>query len=189
MHRFAALLLVLFSAFAADAAEPLAYPNTLIDANCADTKDTLPFTEAFRSGYTETSGSANGLCDSDNRIIAPTTTAITASTYFGPITRQGSLLYLFSDGDTIGGTPGNWRICIYADRADDPGTKKALACGPQQTGAQDVVQPFGAPGTALNGSGLTTSTYVGLPPVYYVYLELLSGTTSWVGSLSLQHAN
>jgi hypothetical protein len=99
MRRFILFLVtgVLFAA-PAWAADTNVYPRTLVDSTCTDTEDT-PAATATTSvvGFegrqpapaAQTSGSADGYCDNDSRILA-SSTAIVADTTFGPFNDRGA---------------------------------------------------------------------------------------------------
>jgi hypothetical protein len=205
MKRLALLAALLF-ATPAFAAEPQHYPSVLIDADCADSFNAGGVSSIITSRFwtstnqTQTTGTADGLCDIDNRILA-STTAITADKSFGadgttaavpfdlPVGSVGLLIH--ADGDTVSGGITDWKVCVLEDMLHESGTKKVVWCGGTNTGTTDQFLMVGALGvgtTSISTLVTYTSHIAVLPRHFYLQLDLISAT-SWAGSLSWQYTN
>jgi hypothetical protein len=180
---FAALLaLLLFVAGDASAVNEGNYPTTLVDANCTDTEDTAG-EFVFGSQFVQETGSADGLCDHDSRIIQA---AITVDTNFGPLKLPVGTrcIVVWSDGDVVSNDTQSWRINLVTIRPHD-GSFQAIAFGETNSTEADHDVSF-CPGEYANpaASAITIGNKdVPVPRTFYIQLDMMSAT-SWAGSLS-----
>ncbi len=181
-----ALLLALFVALlslpAFGAGE--SYPSTLIDQGCTDSYDT-PAAVAEPNLVIEppeqVSGSADGTCDLDSRIL---TGALTSDTTFGPLRGgRSACIYLFADGNTVTGGDTKWTIDVYIKQPHD-GVLQVLEQGTLITGNLDVLFLLGV-STAHNPSIASIELLTArLPEQFWLTLDL-DTATSWTGELSM----
>jgi len=196
-----AALLVLFAlpAWAADTNE---YPSTLMDQTCTDDNNvpaavtpgllTIGGTQPIYAvgALVQISGTADGFCDNDSRIVATIATPVSADTSWGPFTLADGLqgFYLFVDADTVAGpgTPNDtWTININAAKPHDgvmTTIEITIAEDTAGLATGDFIYVFGsettrnpAKGSFMNGP---------LPnPFYIMYNE--QSATGFTGDISL----
>lgn len=177
LAALAALALVTADAYAANDA---AYPNTLVDAACTDSYDSVGLTLlGWGSPGVEDSGSPNNLCDHDNRIV---TNAITADTEFGPLTlpEGTSCIVVFADAEIVSNDIDTWNFQIRMVKPHN-GTKYAVFNdGTIATEGSHILSY--CPATIVaDGPGTDNDTVV--PRTFYIYFNLASAT-SWEGDIS-----
>lgn len=178
------------------ALEPQKYPDTLIDANCADNFNAGGITSVFRFAtlQTETTGIANGKCDSDDRIL---TGAQTADVIKGPFSSLGSRgVVVQADADTVSGGTSSWAVCVSRDLPHEPGTYRTACCTTAVTGATDNHYFLGNLGSVVTAGNTqyTASVSCPIPSTFYLHLDIAGGigqgdATSWAGSFSWMLSN
>ena len=161
------------------------YPSTLVDQGCTDSYS-VP-AAASESNLviepsTQTSGSADGTCDHDNRIL---TGAITADTTFGPL-RGERCLYIFADGNTVTGGDTKWRISVQAKQPHDAVLQTIHTFAEATAAADDIL--LVADMTAAEGGSVTAVADMHLPDTWYLLLDL-NTATSWTGEISMVTCN
>ncbi len=190
MHRYAiSLMLLLLVALPAQAADTNKYPDTLIDQTCTDSFDVPTAYDAsisptvlgatgatiYPAALVQLSGSGDGFCDNDSRII---TGAITADTTFGPFSLpKGSQgIFLFVDRDTVTGGTINWQI--HAKQPHD-GVNQILVLTVADASTGDVFYQFGGSSTrAAEAAGAADEML--FPAVYYVFYNEITATSMTV---------
>lgn len=196
MRRFIlAALLVLLIPLVASAANTNKYPDTLVDQTCADDNDVpaavTPELTVIGGSPTihapgalvQLSGSADGFCDNDSRIIATIASGISADTRFGPFSMPLNYPILFGmfEGSAVTGGDTKWRVRFEILK---PHEAEFLAAGFDTTLVTGNVDLYFAAG--LN----TTIAFAGedldaaMPRVFYMLLDL-NTATSWTGDASL----
>jgi hypothetical protein len=167
------------------------YPRTLVDSTCTDTEDTPSPTTvgAVKPGgfvpapTVQLTGSADGYCDHDSRIL---TGAIVADTTFGPFIsgQPGSQingLVIFTDGDTVTGGDTKYHIAIAVPSPHDEAVIEfdafALA-----TGNGNTIWTIGR--NAGTPAGVTETLLSPIPDTFYIILDL-NTATSWTGDISI----
>ena len=200
-QTFLAVLLVLLLSAPAWAANTNSYPSTLMDKTCTDDNNvpaavtpgltTIGGQNLITStAITQISGTADGFCDNDSRIVATIATPVSADTSWGPFTLADGLqgFYLFVDADTVAGpgTPNDtWTININAAKPHDGVMTTIEITIAEDTGGLatgDFIYVFGsettrnpAKGSFMNGP---------LPnPFYIMYNE--QSATGFTGDISL----
>jgi len=178
---FLMALAVLFATPALAANEGY-YPSTVVDANCTDTNDTPAAAGEVgaRPGY-QTSGSADGYCDHDSRILEE---PVTADTTFGPFKLPpGSTgIVLFVDPDAVSGDTDTWKFDVLVNKPDD-GTKVAVATTGSVATEGDKSYGFLPALQGASSGAATADVDVFVPVTFYILLDVISAT-SWDGSVS-----
>ena len=191
MYRFilfwALLVLIAAPALAADTNK---YPATLVDVTCTDTEDTPA---AVTPGLThfhkynpkpavQLTGSADGFCDNDSRIVATVATAITADATFGPFNGRGVKgIFLYVDGDAVTGGDTKYHMALAGQKPHD-GAVIELDYTGFATGNGVVVYTIGT--TIGTPNGDTEGLEVQIPNVFYILLDL-NTADSWQGDISI----
>jgi hypothetical protein len=134
----------------------------------------------FGNQFVQETGSGDGLCDHDSRIVQA---AITADTVFGPFKMPPGTrgIIIWADADVVSNNTDTWQIRIVDYRPHDNLFRPIHNPGSQSTeGAKSFII-----GPAYDkGLGSVTATVTGnLPRPFWIQLELLSAS-SWAGSLS-----
>ncbi len=173
-----ALLLIAAPAFAINEGH---YPKTVFDTNCTDTNDTpaAPGEVGARPGV-QTSGSGDGFCDHDSRIVSA---AVTADITFGPFALPNGAtgIIVWVDADVVSNDTDTWDIDILIQKPHDLAFVALDSSGSQST---EGAKSFGfSPALLSADNGATTQIDVSMHPVFFIRLDL--GTaTSWDGSIS-----
>jgi len=176
----------------ASAVEPAHWPATLIDFNCTDSFNAGSSFVWLTSTYTvQTSGTADDLCDSDNRVVdgsAAITSDWTSAALSLPPDANG--FYIHANSQTATGGSTDWNVCIMAETPEEPGTNRAACCvtaTPFIVGAVDKFYWVGIMGVGP-GSPWQVSTdaavQCAIPKNFKVKLDLVTAT-SWTGNLSI----
>jgi hypothetical protein len=184
-------LLVLFAA-PASAVDTNVYPFVIVDADCTDANDvpaayTPSSPHSFvrknvitPSALIQTSGSPDGFCDNDSRILVGA--AITDTT-FGPFSNGGiDGLYIMVETTSVTGATPSWRTFIAAFRTQD-----ATLLGIEELDTESAASGLfdytvgSSPGTP---SEINDGTFdMQLPNTWYFKLDLVAAT-AWTGSIS-----
>jgi hypothetical protein len=189
--------LLVWLATPAWAADTNKYPATLLDQTCTDSFDTptavtaglvtIGGGRAFQPApAAQTSGSGDGFCDNDSRIV---TGALAADKTFGPFNLGDARgVYLFVDADTVTGGTTDWRIRVFAAKPHSA-AQVQMAAAANVTGAGDVVYSIG-PTTAYENTTVAAQAAtvypIPIPDPFYVALDLtVGGATSWTGEISM----
>ena len=190
MYRFilyrAMLVMLAAPAWGVDTTK---YPSTLVDSTCTDTEDTPAATTLGAVGFggyipaptVQLTGSADGYCDHDSRILA-SSTAIVADTTFGPFSGKGIKGFiLYADGDAVTGGDTNYHIDIGVKKPHD-GVVIEIDVGDDKTANGNVTFSFGTDvGTPSQGGD---RTLVPLANTFYIILDI-DTADSWAGDISL----
>ena len=175
--------LIALWAFPAFAVNEGHYPQTIVDTNCTDAQNTPAAPgEGGARPQVQTSGSADGYCDHDARIVAA---AITVDTVFGPFKTGGSAaVVIWADADVVSNDTDTWQIDIIFYQPHDNTLRIAHAVATQTTEGNKyfIIGPAGWDDIGVQPA--PTANIVGnLPDPFYIQLKL--GTaTSWDGSIS-----
>ncbi len=184
--RRLAFLCALLLALPAVAADTNKFPWTLVDSTCTDSFDTpaastlaIADFDTYQSPAVQVSGSGDGFCDNDSRIV---TGAIVADTAFGPFSGknvQGFIL--FADGDTVTGGDTKYHVSLAVQKPHDSAAIE-LDAAALITGNGNVFFTIGTDiGTpSQDDEGLE----VPIPDIFYVLLDL-NTATSWTGNISM----
>lgn len=181
--RILAALLAALWALPALAADTVKYPTALVDQTCTDSYDTpANYTPGLTviggnnvvasAAITQTSGSPDGYCDHDSRII---TGNITADTYFGPfrlVSGATCLIYQVAASAATGGDT-KWRL-YGTFKHPLTGAYWQTAVSTEKTGGQTDTGMFNARNEATGGN-ITTNKYALADP-FYLLLDLNTAT-------------
>jgi hypothetical protein len=188
MYRFilfwALMVLLAAPAFAADTNR---YPYTLIDQTCTDSYDvpaaTTPglVTIGIGGAYqpppaAQISGSGDGYCDNDSRIV---TGNITADTLFGPfqLPEGARGFLLFWDLITIsGGATNDMNFRIYVKKPHNLEDAQISAVTTTIDAAADVYYDFGPAPLDRALQGPASEVAVIFPKPFYIHLNVLTAT-------------
>ena len=157
------------------------YPTVLVDQGCTDSFDTPAAATAFvLPPAVQISGSADGNCDHDSRIL---TGALTADTTFGPL-RGGktACVLVFADGNTVTGGDTKWGIIVQVKQPHND-EMQAVDSSALLTGVTDGEFLIGLP-TGYSYGSLDESLNARLPGAWFLVLDL-NTATSWTGEISL----
>jgi hypothetical protein len=159
------------------------YPHTLIDQSCTDIYDVPaaytpsevtalggPRRVILPSALVQVSGSPDGFCDNDSRIIYGN---ITADTDLGPLIlpTQSKCFLWFFNGDTVTGGDTTYDMKILAVAAHD-GAKKVVGTV-EITGTGDQVYSVGADPNVAGGNFLEIT--VPVPRPFYLRVNFEAG--------------
>lgn len=178
-------LLVCFQAHGQDHDPVGFFPKALIDAACTDDFDTPAASTPWfpRSSYVpQSSGSSDGLCDGDTKVLTGTLDADTDLGPIGSVNYQNGYLYI--DADTVsGGTP-TWRICVKILR---PWTRSqwtvTIGCSESISGTiTDGYIGLGPMFVTTTDDDAAAPMVQPLPKEFIVTLDLV-GATDWAGSI------
>lgn len=157
------------------------YPATLMDSPCTDSYN-VPAAQTGGSigPAAQTSGTGDGFCDHDSRIVSA---AQTANEVFGPFrfgpTSTG--IIVFVDADTVSNDTDTWQIDILMVKPDNASTMVLGSSAEQST--EDAFSFGFLPALQSADSGAGADTDVSMQDWFYIRLTL--GTaTSWAGSIS-----
>lgn len=199
LHRILAVAFVLLFAGAASAIDTTKYPSTITDSTCTDASDvpaayTPGLTSIGGSSYgsvasatiTQLSGSPDGYCDHDSRILKMTGAfALTEDTNFGPFTLAPGYTgyYLFVDAVVVHASTGDFIMFLGVKKPHDGAVFAALDSGTLQAGSADYVFAFGAP-SLQNPTGETADPDAPIPQEFYVVYDERTAT-SFSGDISV----
>ena len=180
---FAAVFALLIAA-PAWAADTNKYPFTLMDQTCTDDYNVpaayTPGLTRFggpvpaASLLTQTSGTGDGFCDNDSRIL---TAAQTADVIFGPFdgANLGGVLVMVDADTVLGGTP-TWLVELGVYKAFDGAFQAYDRQAASISGTGDKVYLFGG-GSQRQASVVTEVMDAPLPNPFYIRLRLVSATS------------
>ncbi len=157
------------------------YPTVLVDQGCTDSFDTpAAATEFVLPPSVQTSGSGDGNCDHDSRIL---TGALVADTTFGPL-RGGktACVLVFADGNTVTGGDTKWGIVVQIKQPHND-EMQSIDSSVLLTGVTDGEWMIGLP-TGYSYGSLDESLNARLPGAWFLVLDL-NTATSWTGEISL----
>lgn len=177
---FLLVALLLFSAPSAHAINEGHYPAVLMDTACTDTEDTPAAETGGARPALQISGSGDGFCDHDSRIVAG---AVTADTLFGPfsIPADANGVLIFVDADVVSNDTDTWRL-IYQHKKPHDVALTTIANATQQSTEGDKVFSLNR-GTVLPQVS-TINANLHPPAELFITLDLVAAT-SWDGSISL----
>jgi hypothetical protein len=178
--RISALLIALIAA-PVHAVEDVAFPMMLVNATCTDTEDTVDpaMTGRGPAEFVQISGSADGLCDYDHRVVNGAD--IQADVTLGPITGFGPMGYIDFNVTAATGGNGGWRLGLYFHSLQTDAAKFLIWSTAGKSGASNSVFAIGHPSTDYVGGD---EMKVHVPDPFYVRLDL-NTATNWTGSISL----
>jgi len=160
------------------------YPNVLMDSACTDTEDTPAAQAGGPRPLIQLTGSLDGFCDHDSRIL---TGPISADTQFGPFKLEpGAIgLRIWLDSDNVTADTATWTINLKVKRPHEATFYTIVSSASFATEANHVL--VFVPAAQAEG-GITTASQeidIAIPEVFYLVLNL--GTaTAWDGNISME---
>jgi hypothetical protein len=178
---FVAVLVLVFAS-PSIARDPVGiFPQVLIDASCTDSYD-VPAASVRTPFVPQSSGSPDGLCDGDTKVLTGSLAADTALGPLGSKTFQNAILYI--DADTVTGGATTWRICVNILQPWSESTfSLVLGCTQTLTGTNtDGYIGLGTMFVNSTDDDLTAPIVQPLPIRFKVVVDLLTAT-AWAGSI------
>ena len=176
------LIALLFAAF--DASATGNYPGILMDSSCTDTEDTPAEAQAGTFAVrplVQLTGSLDGFCDHDSRVLSG---PVTADTQFGPFKRDPGAVgfLLFVDADVVSNDTDTWQFDIKIQRPHEAVKHIIKSTASQNTEGNSLFAFL--PLLQAADAGTATEIDVIMHEVFWITLEL--GTaTSWDGNISV----
>jgi len=175
---FWAMALILFLAPTAQASDATYFPNVLIDNTCTDSFDTPGNGSGSVRPAIQTSGSGDGYCDHDSRILEG---AVAADTVFTVPAKPGHCYMILAYATAATGGDTKWRINILTKNTAT-GAARDMDSSALLTGNTNGLFIVGS-ATAFAG---TITEVLTVPVTNPMYVELdLNTATSWTGNISL----
>ena len=153
--------------------------GVLFDSACTDDYDT-PAVGTIANP--QTSGSSDGFCDGDTKVVKGVIAADTDSTVLGSVNYQSGFLRIDADG--VGGATPTWRICL---KVYEPWTadtwSQVIGCSSTVSGTGDGDDFIGL-GSIFGYSQFDLADPIRqpLPKRFKVQIDLIDATT-WAGSV------
>lgn len=174
-------LLVALWALPATAVDVGHYPSTLVDDTCTDSNDTPAAGPKGMRPAVQISGSADGFCDHDSRIIE---VAIEANAVFGPFKRAPDSrgIVIFADANVVSNDTETWKVALQV-MIPATGTLTTVGLGTERATEALHLNGFGSGEYGTPAMTGVSHIDVALPLVFYINLNLVTAT-SWEGLIS-----
>jgi len=155
------------------------FPSTLMDSTCTDTEDTpAPVSGGSTRPAVQLTGTADGFCDHDSRIV---TGAVTADTNWDINKKDCASGFIHVDANTVSNDTDTWQIKLLIQKPHDLAFVQLENSGSQ---AVEGVTKYAFGQIGVTSTQIKTVMNVVLPAVFRIQLDVVTAT-SWAGNISL----